>query len=884
MELQRNKTLTTIALVLTLSLAALMASLPLTTAHDPGVEQTTYAYIVVSPNPIGVDQTAFIMMWIDKVPPSAAGIGGERWEGFTIDVTTPGGVTTTLGPYTSDATSSTFELFTPTEIGEYTFVFSFPGQVADLYGPTGLPGSPSVYDGDTFLPSTTTTILTVQAEAVVSPPTYALPTEYWTRPIEGQNTAWAAIASNYLRGSSIVDFYQPNGAAPASAHIMWTKPLQDGGIAGGTWGDWGPQAYYTGLSYEGKFSNPLIMYGRLYYDAPLGNNGASGPYMCVDLATGETLWTRDDISPSFGQLYFYDSMNQHGVIGDGYLWSTSGWGAQTWYAVDPRTGEDLFTMTGVPSGYGGGFFGGYGSGIYTSTGEINVYEVDTQNNELRCWTSAALPSSPLVLTPGTGTNAYQYRPIGKEVDMSQNYLWNSTLAALPPGSSVQRVIPDDMILLATATTPPGGFFGFGTQAYTVTAISLKEATRGTQLWQKTYQPPANNLTKGFGPIDPVTRRFTMTDKETMQWSAYDLDSGNLVWGPKGDFRAFQYYGIVSHPPAPGYVAYGNLYVGGYGGEIHCFDLATGNVEWVYDNTFSGTETPWGNYPLYINGIADGKVYAYTSEHSPNTPLYKGSKIRCIDAYEGTEIWTLDGWYAIGSFGEQSMPIADGYAVYLNVYDMQIYCIGKGPSATSVTAPDTAVPKGTKILIEGTVTDQSPGAKDTPCVSTQSMGDWMAYIYMQKPAPMDATGVTVKLEAFGADDSYTEIGEVTSGTSGFACEWTPSSEGLYTILASFNGDDSYYSSYASTHVLVGPEPEEFPTIPTCPTAPTAAEVAQKVLDSLPASPTAQDIAQETINQLPAYPEAPAYSTMELVIIALVVVAIIIGLYAIIKKQK
>jgi hypothetical protein len=158
-------------------------------------------------------------------------------------------------------------LFTPDQVGTYIFVFNFPGQTASAAHPvSGIINDPNnAYIGDYYLPSTASTTLTVQHDPVTAPPTYPLPTSYWTRPIEGQNTAWSSIASNYLGGISIIDRVQPIGAAPNSAHILWTKQYQDGGIVGGDNWSIPSVTYYSGLNYEGKFNNPVIMYGRLYY-------------------------------------------------------------------------------------------------------------------------------------------------------------------------------------------------------------------------------------------------------------------------------------------------------------------------------------------------------------------------------------------------------------------------------------------------------------------------------------------------------------------------------------------------------------------------------------------------------------------------------------------
>jgi len=873
-SVSKNKSkLSVVSLIALLVFSSALATLPLVSAHDPAWQIPTFAYLVVSPDPIGVHQTGFIVMWLDKVPPTAGGVGGDRWTGFTVAVSKPDGTTQTLGPFVSDATSAYATLFTPDQVGTYSFVFNFPGQTASRNHPvSGIQGSNSAYIGDYYMPSSTSTSITVQADPVASPPTYPLPTRYWTRPIEGQNTAWSGIASNYLGGTgNIIDKVQPEGSAPNSGHILWTKPYQDGGIVGGDYWSVPSAAYYTGLSYEGKMNNPIIMYGRLYYDSSLGDGASNGPYTCVDLATGETLWTNPDISPSFGMLYLYESMNQHGVIGDGYLIQSSG---STWRFYDARTGAGLFNMTGVPSGFGSGFFGGYGTGALGPEGQVLNYQFNINNQWLACWTSAAEPDSPLVATPGTSTNAYQYRPIGKSADMSKNYLWNVSLPALPAGSSIIRAIPGDMILFSTTISI--GFFGWGTNPYTVTAISLKKGSEGNLLWQKSYDPPPGNMSRSFGPVDPESRVFVLTDKETMQWTGFSLDTGQQLWGPVGNFRDFQYYGQVSNPPAPGHVAYGNLYIGGYGGELHCFDMKTGALKWVYNDTFSGDQTPWGLYTLFVGAIADGKVYCYSSEHSPNIPLYKGSEVRCIDAYTGEEVWGLMSWYAIGSFGQTAIPVADGKIAYLNVYDMQIYCIGQGPSAVTVDAPATAVSEGQSLLIRGTVTDVSVGAKKlvedgkfnvVPAVSDESQSAWMEYLYMQKPMPTDVTGVSVKILVTDPSGVTSWVGTaVTDEMGNFAYSMSLQNEGVYKVTALFEGSNSYYGDSQTTYFVVGPAaPVASPTVaPT--TQPTVAPTTAP-----PATPT-PTASPSVVPEPEAQPNADIYIIAAAAAVIIVVVAV------------
>ena len=825
-----RKTITaTIALVFILSISATILTLPVVVAHDPPKEIPTYAFIVASPDPIGVGQTATIVFWVVGLPAgypaTAAGIGGDRYTNMTVEITMPDGSIQSVGPFTSDPVGGSWTSITPDQVGTYKFDFYFPGQVASLYNPiTGVEGGGNYIDyvNDIYLPSSASTTLTVQQDQAPGPPTYPLSTEYWTRPIEGQNTEWYRVASNYLNPFGRAYQYgsqrfQPDGIAPSSPHIVWTKPLADGGVVGGTYSI--PEvSYYTGLSYESRFNTPLIIYGRLYYDTPLGDAQTNGPYICVDLRTGETLWENEEISPSFGQLYLYESMNQHGVIGDGYLWQVSG---NRWDAYDPRTGKWLFALTDVPSG----------TNIYGSNGEITRYISNYKDNWLALWTTEPLPDSPLVRTPGTSSNAYQYRPIGKEANMSENYLWNVTIPDLPEDSTILAAVPDDILLGGTPTGPVGSRLGTR-DPVTMWAISLKPASRGQVLWIKDYPAPAGNLSRLMGPVDPETRVFTMNNKETRQWLGYSLDNGELLWGPLGETRDFNYYPTVGMGSSgqAGFVAYGNLYLGGYGGEFFCYDLTNGNLVWKYNNTYSGLQTPWGNYPIFPAAIADGKVYLYTSEHSPNAPMYKGSRIRCVDAFNGNELWTMLGWGTIGGFSDEGFPVADGHLVYLNAYDMQVYCIGKGPTATTVEAPLTAVTLGSSVMIRGMVTDESAGTKEhaltarfpngVPAVSDESMSQWMEYLYMQKPMPMGATGVEVVLETLDPNGNFYEIGKVTSDASGmYKLMWEPPVEGEYTIIASFAGSESYWRSTAETAIGVTEAATPAQPIEPEPTEPT-----------------------------------------------------------------
>jgi hypothetical protein len=797
---QRKRLSTAFAFALMLTIAATLVASPVANAHDPAWNVPTYAYITVGPDPVGVDQLVTVVFWVDKIPPTAAGIAGDRWY-YILEVSKPDGSNETVpGPLISDPVGGSYALYTPDQAGTYTFTVRFGPQVVTGSNGTGIYNY-NIAINDTYLASTATATLDVQQEPIPNPPTYPLPTEYWTRPIEGQNRAWYTIASNWLRSPQIVGRKQPDGVAPDSAHVMWTKPIAFGGVVGGSYTI--PDiTFYDGTAYESPGGSPIIMYGRLYYPLPRSDASTGGGYVCIDLTTGETLWWQNyTLNPSFGQLFDYESINQHGVIRNGYLWATSG---TTWSAYDPLTGNWLFTETDVPAG----------TSAYGPNGEILRYVLNTGGHWLALWNNTAAHGLTAATNPTdtTSSNFYQWRPVGKTVNASDAYSWNVSIPWLMTGATIVSIIYDDVLLGSNGSLPTVGSWA----PYTMWAMSLKPDSKGQLLWMKNYDAPTGNITRGVAPqwmselVDPETRVFTMYDKETIRWLGYSIDNGSLLWGPTPSESPLNYYSDIGIPRYD--VDDGKLYSVGLSGILYCYDLRTGEQLWNYTGAPAGFAAPWPNWPMGIGAIADGKVYLFTTEHSANSPHWVGVKMRCVNGTTGEEIWTLDNYGCQGS-----IAIADGYLITLNLYDMQTYCIGKGPTATTVEAPLTAITAGSSVVIQGTVTDIAAGTKQeeqaarfpngVPAVSDDSVSDWMAYVYMQKPCPTNATGVEVSLDAVDPNNNLIHIGTATSDTSGtFSYTWTtPDVPGDYTITASFAGSKSYWGSYAETHATVSEAP-------------------------------------------------------------------------------
>jgi hypothetical protein len=123
-------------------------------------------------------------------------------------------------------------------------------------------------------------------------------------------------------------------------------------------------------------------------------------------------------------------------------------------------------------------------------------------------------------------------------------------------------------------------------------------------------------------------------------------------------------------------------------------------------------------------------------------------------------------------------------------------------------------------VKGSVTDISAGTKQNeqaarfpsgvPAVSNESMTEWMEYVYMQKPRPTNATGVDVVISVLDPNNNVYEVGRTTSDSSGFyKLAFTPEVPGEYTIIATFEGSESYWGSYAETAINVEEAPAATP---------------------------------------------------------------------------
>jgi outer membrane protein assembly factor BamB len=600
-------------------------------------------------------------------------------------------------------------------------------------------------------------------------------------------------------------------------------------------------------------------------------------YHCVDLHTGEELWARtflDNQTLAFGQLFYWDSYNYHGVFP--YLWVTVGGGGfffgpagpATWYAFDPFTGEWRMTIENVPSG----------TRISGPNGEICMLNVDLQAGTMALWNMTALISNQ-----GSWGSAAHLRT--HNGDNARAWSLNVSIPTGLPGSVQQIKFGDRVVGGSVSTTEVQSW-----------AISLEPGNEGTELFRNTWNAPAEwaagNETLSWAGTSIDEGVFVVWSKETRQYYGFSTETGDYLWTT--DSQHYLDFLIATQTA----IVYDKLFSAGVAGITYCYDLTTGDLLWSHEASDPFQEILWSNnWWAQILFITDGKLYMGHSEHSPIDPKPRGAPFYCLNATNGDVIWESEGLFRQSNWGGTGV-IGDSIIATQDTYDQRVYAIGKGGSEITASIKNNVVPLGSTVLVDGTMMDVSPGTEDTttklrfpngvPAVSEESMSDWMLYVYKQFSRPADTTGVKIKFAAIDPTGNHKDLGEAISNSYGsYGFEFKPEDEGQYMITATFEGSNSYYPSTAVTYLSVVPAAEKLDI-------PTVDEIAQTTVSQMPAyptPPTADEIAQETVNQMPAYPEPttcpeiPAYLTIDIVSILLVVIILIIGLYCcFVKKQK
>jgi hypothetical protein len=322
--------------------------------------------------------------------------------------------------------------------------------------------------------------------------------------------------------------------------------------------------------------------------------------------------------------------------------------------------------------------------------------------------------------------------------------------------------------------------------------------------------------------------FIVWDSVAATWHCYSETTGAELW---------QTPSVASSPWATTFTIYdtesndlNNLYCAAPDGIVYAFSLTDGHLIWQ-SKPFATTELPNNALPYAHTGsvMMGGIFYAYAgySASYQLDPVPRFAMLVAINCTTGDIIWTLNGGVMVNA-------AANGYILGVSDFDGQTYCIGKGPTSTTVTAQQQV---GGSLQILGSVLDTSPAsssptlsamfANGVPAISDDNMSAWMDYLHMQNSTmlnnPPYFNGVPVTLTAVDPNGNFVTIGTATSDNQGnYGLQWTPPTAGEYHIYASFAGSNAFFSSYASTYATVSSAASS-PTSSPAPTSTTQSSV-------------------------------------------------------------
>jgi hypothetical protein len=801
-----KKAILSLSLILLLAISLMMAFAQTSVAQVgvPMPEKTT-GYIDVAPRLIGVGQEATVNLFIYPIPTNYAYLPFyDGYRGITVTFVRPDGTKDTFMPtdgthvYDAGQTQSLgaiYFFYKPTMAGNWSVSFTMPAQnLTDVSGTVRMSGCTS-----------NTAYFTVQTDPVLAGilngyPWAELPNSnaYWNYPINSNNREWNQIGGDWLGSGSTGGIvlgstcrrWQPYGTGPNTGHIVWKQPIRAGGLVGGDYGS---------ISYGAQNSaiNSVVMQGKLFVNL----EGAS-KFACFDLATGKILYTAaGSISYGLhlpGNAYTQASYSPTGnvVLESSYgntptanLFGTSG---TTWNYYDAYTGTLTRSITNVTASI-------------SSTGAASIYYL-VDGTPLAFAITGTVPNQNLVRWNSTKVVSNNW-PTGIEW---QTKLPPSTISQLPQvsgarGSSstqinVYGLTSDASTVLVRAA--PNQYWGYS-------------ATDGTSLWNLTLNYPAlqNQQITLYPANDLIV--FNPTDST---FECYSLLTGAHLWTSSS---------FSDSTWATTWTVYlaetndnNNFYAMFPDGTVRAYSLTDGHEVWR-SKAFPSTEYPNNAVPYVENIVLVGGNIYVCAGYSPSykiDPILRHGMVVCINATTGENTWTLNG-------GLRPSSAANGYVIATGDFDGYLYGIGKGTTATTVSAPQTAIPAGTAVLISGSVLDTSPASSDAaltakfyngvPAISDADMSVWMDYLHMQNSTllnnPPICTGVPVTLTAVDPNGNVNVIGTATSDYLGnYEYQWTPTTQGLYKVYATFLGSESYYTSSASTGATVSTASTPIPT--------------------------------------------------------------------------
>jgi hypothetical protein len=866
MKIHKKQIIAVIAIVLTF-MSTIVLALPVAFGQFQNSRQSM-AWASVYPNPVGKGQTVYVVGWIYPMPDG----NGKVYYNYTFTVTKPDG-NKIIRTMDSSVEATAGFVFAPDQVGSWNVVLSFPGDTISYYV------TPSVSPPYQF---------TVQENPIPTADYSDMPTGRWTYPVSLANQEWFRITGswpkNYGDGYSSANYFS---TGPESAHIIWKKPFMNGGLLGGEQGHEGIVRPDQGGQYPG---NIVAAHGRLYYRTdrvrvPTGSGSIAATnvtdqdrvpvIVCLDQYTGEEIWRTDlpTINYTTGlsvaaarnggstlqivELSIAKGVSSKGVSlpgmgnqGEFALWASGG----GLWKIDPLTGQIIWYQLEPalsPTYYDGAWY----IANYPASGNFTCFTANSDYNN--------------------GFPPMADASFGFPQTVNDVIIWTKNMS--------KTGIPSNPAIL---------------EGYLVRLLTNANGESKLDTWNaKTGELVANGTYGGFwasSASNPVYGNGLYSrlggDGKTYAWS---FRTGSIAWVSDADTSQYPWSTFGNYQGSAGL---GYVIAASYAPYKYAIDATTGKIVW---KQYTGIDNPYNyEYPTHAPAtwglavLADNKVYWASGEHTPGTPSERGDMLYCNDLKTGELLWRLP--YMKGGRQFYGSGIANGMLFYFSQYDGCLYMIGKGETKTTISATQNVIPQGSSVLIEGRVTDISPGTttlpnfpNGVPAVGDQSQGDWMGYLYtLGTTGPLvnltKVTGVPVLLQAMKSDGTTIDIGRSTSDANGhYQIAWNPPSADLYTIIATFEGSKSYYTSADQCGLLVGPAA-------TAINVPSANEVASQVVSQLPTpvpvtpvptAPSASEVASQVLAQIPA-----ADNTMIIAIGVVIAVLVAVNIVISLRKQR
>ncbi len=761
----------------------------------PNATTSTVCSLSARPSIVGLGQIILVNAWLNPAVTRDRVI-----KTFIFTITAPDGEVITFEQDAEPATAATWFEYVLDQVGEWKLKAEFTGC---YFNGTTDEATQSAY----YRPSTSKEVtVTCQEEMNPSWPPSQIPNDYWTRPVAFAHREWWPFLGNFPANGydasidpdwntrypntnprwSSQHGFTPWVQSPHSSHIVWLDINQPAGIVGGQAGQGGntvgrdlsTSPLLSTLAYGGRGYRTVIKPMPALINGTIRNN-PTNVWQCFDIRTGKVYWEQTDVQiPTFIEysVSTTTAAGSAGAVTASLVYLSS----SRMVKYNPVTGAVTANVS-VP---------------FRGTYYMNEHVLSVQN-------------------------------LGSSIPVEQRYRLINWTTAGTTNDFAQRIISNTSYARSSLPSAIDWNVGLGGQASGVTRAGIMSAVTvtgfnlwtGETLWTQTIEEAT--LYSGSCTVadhGKIAFLLSRIGDKMGAYMAYDLATGNLAWTSEvmpypWSSTAFGAYGVAS--------AYGLIIHPGYAG-LTAINWTNGKIAWNYHKyALAPFESPYtdenGTEVYSFNSgvrIADGVVYAYNCEHTTTFPRTRGWSTVAVDIMTGEELWSIQmpGNAAFGNNPDLG-AIADGYMSMET--DIGYFVVfGKGKSTTSITTPDIVLTKGQGVVIKGAVLDLSPAQAGTPCVSKESMTLQMEYLHLQMPVAglwqnETITGVPVSLDVVDPNGNSYNIGTVTtdgySGTFGYT--WIPEIPGQYTVTATFLGDDSYGSSFATTYIAVVEAPDE-----------------------------------------------------------------------------